>query len=317
MSIFTEFPEALYPRQNPPPAATPGTPFDLGTARTLAWAAQLAYETNDPAKVRRVLASWGWACRGLHAGRVNTLLPLTSARGFVAGCGTATILAFAGTDPVNPGDWIKDLSIRVNATGLHDGFESGIAAVWDTIAPLLGSGGAAAGGRLFIVGHSLGGALAVVAAQRLVRSGVVAPDRIAGVYTLGCPRVGDARFAQYYCAAGEGGLADRTVRLVQGDDIVPRLPPAEAPFGFRHVGRLLACAHGAPFDPARLAPDTPEQPPDGSALPGLVKSLFHLPGLEDLPRFPGSPVAAALIEALSPAIRDHLMDRYLRALGGL
>ena len=139
-----------------------------------------------------------------------------------------------------------------------------------------------------------------------------------GVFNFGCPRVGDARFARDYRAAGDGGLADRTFRFLHGDDLVPRVPPAEAPFGFHHVGRALDCAHGALFDPTRLAPDTPEPPPSGwSALPGLVKSLFQTPGVEDLPRFPGNPVAAALIERVSPAIRDHLMDRYLRALGAL
>jgi hypothetical protein len=45
--------------------------------------------------------------------------------------------------------------------------------------------------------------------------------------------------------------------------------------------------------------------------------ILRAPPARDLPTFPGDPLAATVIESLPPSIRDHLMDRYLRALGGL
>ena len=58
MSILTEFPKSLYMRQHPT-LQTADSRFDVDTARALAWAAQLAYETHNPQKVQRILAAWG------------------------------------------------------------------------------------------------------------------------------------------------------------------------------------------------------------------------------------------------------------------
>jgi hypothetical protein len=116
MSILTEFPTPVYLRQQPD-LQTTDTKFDLVTAHAMAWAAQLAYETNDPDKVRRVLAAWGWTFRGFHAGSISSVLPLTSAKGFIAARRNVSILTFAGTEPVNLADWILDFSIHLTADG--------------------------------------------------------------------------------------------------------------------------------------------------------------------------------------------------------
>ena len=284
----------------------------------MAWAAQLAYETNDLNKVKRILTTWGWILHGYHVGRISSTLPLTSANGFIAAREGVSVLTFAGTDPVSLADWIVDFSLHMNADGVHEGFETGVNAVWQTISTTLGAGGPAATDKLFITGHSLGGALAAVAALRLAKDRVVDLDRILGVYTFGMPRAGGDIFAQDYRAIAGGGLADRTYRMIDGADIVPQVPPPEAPFAFRHIGCALACAHGALFDPANLVPDAPEQTPLGvSALVGLLQSLFRTPPTRNLPAFPGYPLATIIIDSLPPSLRDHLMDRYLRALGGL
>jgi triacylglycerol lipase len=317
MSILTELPEPLYLGQRPI-FQTGDTKFNPDTARAMAWAAQLAYETNDLNKVQRILTTWGWILRGYHAGRISSILPLTSAKGFIAAREGVSILTFAGTEPLSLADWILDFSLQINADGVHDGFETGVNSVWNTISTTLGAGGPAAADKLFITGHSLGGALAAATALRLAKDRVVDLDRILGVYTFGMPRTGNDIFAQDYRDIGGGGLADRTYRMIDGFDIVPQVPPSEAPFAFRHIGCALACAHGALFDPASLVPDTPEQVPLGeSALLGLLHGLFRMPPTRDLPAFPGDPLATVIIESLPPSIRDHLMDRYLRALGGL
>jgi triacylglycerol lipase len=77
------------------------------------------------------------------------------------------------------------------------------------------------GQRVWLTGHSLGGALATLAAAHLGASA------IQGVYTYGCPRVGDAAFA--------GVLpVDTHVRFVHRDDWVPTVPPEL--FGYVHAG---------------------------------------------------------------------------------
>ena len=317
MSILIELPEALYLHQRPT-FQSGDTKFNSGTARAMAWTAQLAYETDDLDKVRRILANWGWTLRGHLAGRISSVLPLTSAKGFIAAHDGVNILTFAGTEPTSLADWILDFSIHMDADGVHAGFESGVDAVWDTISDVLGAGGSAPADKLFITGHSLGGALSAVAALRLAKHQDVDLDRILGVYTFGMPRTGNDVFAQDYRTIAGGGLASRTYRMIDGADIVPQIPPPEAPFSFRHIGCALACMHGALFEPAGLIPDTPElAPPGQSALLGLLQALFRTPPTRDLPGFPGNALAAVIIDNLPPPIRDHLKDRYLRAFGVL
>src|SRR5260370_34653385 len=142
MSTLTNLPESFY-LDRLLPFATAGTGFNPDTARARAWAAQLAYETNDLDKIRRSLAAWGWTYRGCHNGRISSVLPLTSAKGFIAARDGVSILTFAGTEPVSLADWILDFSIHKDAEGVHDGFETGVAAVYETISATLGTGGSA------------------------------------------------------------------------------------------------------------------------------------------------------------------------------
>jgi triacylglycerol lipase len=317
MSILTQLPEPLYLGRQPS-AQTAVAGFDMVTARAMAWAAQLAYETDEPAKIGRILQDWGWTLRGIHLGRIPSILPLTSAKGFIASHDDVSILTFAGTEPTHIADWIIDFSIDQNDNGVHEGFEAGVAAVWDTISGTLGAGGSAVNDNVLIAGHSLGGALAAQAAHRLVQEKIVALDRILGVYTFGMPRTGNEAFAQDYRTTGGGGLADRTYRLIDGADIVPQVPPRANPFTFRHVGAALACAHGALFEPANLTADAAEVVPAEEVAPlALLRGLLAKFPSHDLPDWPGDAAARFFIDSLPPSIRDHLMDRYLRGLGGL
>jgi hypothetical protein len=67
--------------------------------------------------------------------------------------------------------------------------------------------------RLWITGHSLGAALAKLFAIRCKLA-------IAGVYTFGEPRVGNAAFRDYYNAL----LKSCTFRVVDGEDFITRIP---------------------------------------------------------------------------------------------
>ncbi len=70
---------------------------------------------------------------------------------------------------------------------------------------------------LWITGHSLGGALAVLATAKL-RFEKAQP--VSGLYTYGQPRVGDFEF----CSRFDQGFGDYTFRFVNFQDIVPRVP---------------------------------------------------------------------------------------------
>lgn len=84
---------------------------------------------------------------------------------------------------------------------------------------------------LYLSGHSLGGAVAILTAADLsLNNGFRGPMQ---VYTYGSPRVGDPTFAQFY-----NGLLPSTFRIVNLADTVPITPPEQFRGGtFQHVGQ--------------------------------------------------------------------------------
>jgi pimeloyl-ACP methyl ester carboxylesterase len=132
----------------------------------------------------------------------------------VTGAGDLTIAAFRGTEPDKPEDWLSDLHAVPVAWAeggvVHEGFLSAYQAVRDQLHTVLA--GVPAGGRLIFTGHSLGAAVATLAAADF-------RARWPELVTLGSPRVGDAGLAQL--------LQGLTVhRVVNCCDIVTRIPPA-------------------------------------------------------------------------------------------
>ena len=130
------------------------------------------------------------------------------------------ILSFAGSDDII--DWIKDIEafeIREfkEYPGLvHAGFATDLDALWPKIQlpPV---------GEIYIIGHSLGGALATLASVRLQKMGYIPI-----VYTFGSPRVGNYFFNKAYKIVN--------YRWVNKMDIVPHVPPILG--GYEHVGDL-------------------------------------------------------------------------------
>jgi hypothetical protein len=90
------------------------------------------------------------------------------------------------------------------------------------------------GAKIYVTGHSLGGALAALYTGMLYYNGEteIAP-KVAAVYTFGQPRVGDAQFAKYM----EEKLPNpRYFRVVYCNDLVPRIPFDDELFAFKHFG---------------------------------------------------------------------------------
>ena len=329
MSFLTTFPEDVYPTHSL--AETIQTEaFDIELAQALMWMSQAAYETTADAsdacekrKLERILGRWGFACRAR--------LSQGGTEGFVAESETTLVVAFAGTDPVIAANWITDFNIRTGPDGVHRGFSGGVAGVGPgLIAALAGTTK-----HIFLVGHSLGGALAVVAAWRLTgdsqqladwipRGAGIDVGRIAGVITYGMPRAGDEAFEAAYRSRG---LWQKTARLEYGSDIIPSLPPAAAgQLAFRHVGPALHCPHGGQFKDALPPRDDPDDRIELAQLEELI-GITNRETLRNIreawgrildhgvPRSPAGGTATLIIDRLPFFLRDHVQDCYLEALG--
>lgn len=122
---------------------------------------------------------------------------------------TSAYLVFRGTQPNDPSDIFHDALIAPvswQAGGnVHFGFKDALFRVWSQIEPLLGQIDV----PLTITGHSLGAALATLAAS------LVHPKQLV---TFGSPRVGDAEFVSTLTGAVSTAL------YVDCCDIVTQLP---------------------------------------------------------------------------------------------
>lgn len=131
------------------------------------------------------------------------------------------IVAFRGTQAGDWSDFLSDTNFVLASwqTGrVHLGFRTAFEVIRPQLDPILQR--LAAGRTVWFCGHSLGGALATLAAD-------VYPNT-AGVCTIGSPRVGDAAFARAFNAR----LSGKSLRYVNDHDVVTHVPP---PIGYKHV----------------------------------------------------------------------------------
>jgi triacylglycerol lipase len=277
--------------------------FEIANARALMWFSQLAYETHRTPTIEAVSRVWDFESV------VSFIKHKTSLKGSFETCGLigertgAVILAFAGTDP---GIW-QNLATDITplpqvGSDIHEGFRLAAAAAQSEIEQAVRLSRESQK-PLFITGHSLGAALAALAAR--VALGEGSPP--SAVYTFGMPRVGGRRFEASY----DAGLGALTYRLVHGIDLVARVPPSP----FRHVGRVLQCDAGAKFDEARpLSPIGSDDPPFDEELSNMFRRGVGdiLSGTILSPTGPGT--FGPFFRFIPPEIRDHLQDSYWKAL---
>jgi triacylglycerol lipase len=231
-AVFPPNPDHLYFEDwTGHPFRPDATAFEPVNAWRLADAALLAYCDWDVVEAR--LAAIGLAAE-FFDGR--------SSQGFAAydpgADGRFVILAFRGTEVKGAFSRIlhdiladsRALPVDCGPLGkLHRGFRDALDEVWAGPAPhpslrdLLARLDPTGRRHVWLTGHSLGAAVATLAAQR--------QGRVQGLYTFGSPRVGDARFA--------AGFHVPAWRFVNHQDVVPHLPPRLSPFfPYGHVGEL-------------------------------------------------------------------------------
>lgn len=120
-------------------------------------------------------------------------------------------------------------NVRVH-TGFLNKYRSIREQVLDVVSESKSSG-------IVTVGHSAGGALALLAFFDLLD---LEPERTLYTVGFGAPRVVNRAGARL---VGQSDLARRIVRVVNGADMVPRMPPAF--LGYRHAGARVEISENA------------------------------------------------------------------------
>jgi triacylglycerol lipase len=218
------------------------------------------------------------------------------------------IIAFRGSVSIR--NWITDaefarvtvLAGMTTTVKIHAGFN---AAMNSILVPLITTvrgkrgelqmdGGAPSQKPIFLTGHSLGGALAVLAAIALHRAGF----EITQVYTFGQPRVGNSDFKDWYNLY----LGWRTFRMVYQEDIVPRIPHLPAfRDPYRHVGQEVFVPS---VSPVQTMDDLWFNPPLWRLLMSDIWGLYR------------AWLVSKFDAALDPA-RDHHVGNYTGTLAAI
>lgn len=200
---------------------------DIRNARALAVASDLAYYTEaegQPAFREQL----GLEAKLFSAGNTQVFLATSPAH---------IVLAFRGTEAPTSLEGLKDwllsdaVNLLVQPTGelgaelvafggvgsrWHLGFTTAIASIWPSVFPALEAEIDKAERPIWVTGHSLGGALALMAACLLERATLPACQ----VYTFGAPMVGNAAAADAF----NKQIAGRIFRYVDSVDPIPMLP---------------------------------------------------------------------------------------------
>jgi uncharacterized delta-60 repeat protein len=178
-------------------------------------------------QAKALLSRTGWKVRKYMSLGVGGIELETDA--LVVENSKVVVVAFKGTEL---GD-----NLHVDIDGLMDPYEGAqvhegfLKAMRDTLpgvrAAVQASLAEVPERKVWLAGHSLGGAVATLMAYELDVTGI----DVAGVMTIGAPRVGDAAFAGIYNTR----LREVTHRFVNYQDPIPDAAPRSR--GYVHVGR--------------------------------------------------------------------------------
>jgi hypothetical protein len=190
---------------------------DWPVAETLALMSEAAY--SSPIDAKTCFSEMGF-------GPIDTVVDGTMI-GYIVPHHEVTVIVFRGTDASEVSDWLVDLNERTVRTPhgpMHRGFSKAYEQLKPQINKTLVQNPPK---RLWITGHSLGGALALVCAHDLSESG----QFIYGVITFGQPMIATEQLAKYL----HKQLSRRYAHYANDDDIVTRVPPPP----YSHCGSLV------------------------------------------------------------------------------
>lgn len=184
------------------PFENDATEFSINNAWWMSDHSRLAY-IKDQKKVRKILKDVGYT-------RVKFIWDEeTGTKVYVAWNKTHSVIAFTGTEPdEGKEDFLTDMNFFPTASGqggvVHSGFKKAFDSVWDELSKIIDGLGDRS---IWITGHSLGGALAVLTASRITAK---------GCYTFGSPRVASKKFNK--------AILTPIYRVARSNDIVTRIP---------------------------------------------------------------------------------------------
>ncbi|MDF3047249.1 MAG: putative lipase [Candidatus Midichloriaceae bacterium] len=157
--------------------------------------------------------------------------------------GDEVIVSFRGTQ--NSSNVASDLKTGLITSSfmegrVHNGFYDVFKSLWPDIRKEIDTyaheqGKSSEDLQFKFTGHSLGGAIAKIAAWFVYKEWGVEPNNI-DVVTFADPRVFDAKQADEYNKA----LGDKTLTVAQKGDVIPKLSPGA--MGYKHVGAKLKIA---------------------------------------------------------------------------
>jgi triacylglycerol lipase len=203
----------------------PTTRFSLLNALRLAEMTLLAYNPVTVIK-KQVCGNLGMLCQ---------FFDKSDTQAFVCADQNVLIIAFRGTEMECHEDWQTDFQTKLVSSPdgrIHRGFKQALDYVWEDILKKIDEFQDNKQ-NIWVAGHSLGGALATLAVDRLTEDEV----DVSGLYTFGSPRVGDKDFAEHF----DWKIKSRTFRFINDEDIVTRVPPRA--LGYEHIGtsRFFDC----------------------------------------------------------------------------
>ncbi|ODC01878.1 hypothetical protein A3197_05370 [Candidatus Thiodiazotropha endoloripes] len=158
-------------------------------------------------------------------------------------------LVFRGSDDAY--DWDTNFRFFKTNEQLHSGFHDAWSGMQNRVFEWYRQVSASTS-SIVITGHSLGGAMGVIAAKALAEQQL---NRVEAVLTFGAPRAGSSGFAAEYNQTPAGiqpqdhdrlTLGDVTYQSRIADDIVPKVPPRF--LNFEHCGNPGDALLNNPYD---------------------------------------------------------------------
>jgi predicted lipase len=156
--------------------------------------------------------------------------------GFALTSSQRNLIVLRGTQ--TPREWIANLQtsqVDYSQAGVQQGrIHRGFSRLYGKLSQqILQAAQRFSSAPTYVTGHSLGGALATLAAADLAANATRLKGQIQ-LYSYASPRVGDSAFARFYLS-----LVPNSYRVVNLADMVPEVPPSIIKgLEFQHVGQL-------------------------------------------------------------------------------
>lgn len=200
--------------------------YDERTSLSLAVACDLAYEKEE-VKIAKIVTDWGYSFNGFKS---VVKKPDIDTQCFVMSNKENIVIVFRGSESLK--DWFANFQTvydpgPLKETKAHEGFQDALFPAVIGITNLIDEI-YAEGMKIWVTGHSLGGALCSLYAGMLIENGY----GVYGIYTFASPRPGNGAFEEKL----NNRVSGPHYRVVNFGDIVPHVPPE--PF-YSHPGKRV------------------------------------------------------------------------------